>query len=84
MDRFWRKLGFALVREVEDRRSSRFVVITVLLGVAATNIKFATVQTAILNSRLADGDRQPRVRGLLRWRAVILLFSATGPGRRRL
>ena len=76
MERFWRWLGVA---SAGTGRSSLLllVAVTVLLGIGATQIEFATGQDSYLNSdsQIAIDNRE--FQDLFGGEAVILLFSAT-------
>src|SRR5215210_2303500 len=78
MERFWRKLGFNLGAHWKIVLLV-VVVITVLLGIGATQIEFATGQDSYLNSdsQIAIDNRE--FQELFGGEAVVLLFSATDP-----
>ena len=78
MERFWRWLGFNLGRHWKIV-VLLLVAVTVLLGIGATQIEFATGQDSYLNSdsQIAIDNRE--FQDLFGGEAVILLFSATDP-----
>src|SRR5215213_7277675 len=78
MERFWRKLGFNFGAHWKIVLLV-VVVITVLLGIGATQIEFATGQDSYLNSdsQIAIDNRE--YQDLFGGEAVILLFSANEP-----
>src|SRR5215204_5516440 len=78
MERFWRKLGFNLGRHWKIVLLL-VVAVTVLLGIGATQIEFATGQDSYLNSdsQIAIDNRE--FQDLFGGEAVILLFSANEP-----
>src|SRR5262245_37421022 len=78
MERFWRSLGFNLGRHWKIVLVA-VVAVTVLLGIGATQIEFATGQDSYLNSdsQIAIDNRE--FQDLFGGEAVILLFSATDP-----
>src|SRR3954449_8438468 len=78
MERFWRWLGFNLGRHWKIV-VLLVVVVTVLLGIGATRIEFATGQDSYLNSdsQIAIDNRE--YQDLFGGEAVILLFSANKP-----
>src|SRR5262245_45961120 len=75
MERFWRSLGFNLGRHWKIVVLV-LVVVTVVLGIGATQIEFATGQDSYLNSdsQIAIDNRE--YEGLFGGEAVVLLFSA--------
>ncbi len=78
MERFWRKLGYSLGRHWKIVVLA-VVLVTILLGIGATQIQFATGQDSYLNSdsQIAIDNRE--YQDLFGGEAVILLFSANKP-----
>lgn len=79
MESFWRSLAVALGKHWK-RVAVIMGAITILLGIGATNIKFATGQDSYLNSdsQIAIDNRE--FQGQFGGETVILLFEATEPG----